>query len=133
MKQKGFTLIELVVVIVILGILAATALPKFVDLSGDAQTAATQGVAGALNSAYAINYGAHKVNSSKGVAVNVADPCTAAIAGAVMTGGLPTGYTVTTGTAKDCSVVGNDGQTGTCTVTGPSQAGVAYTFICSNP
>ena len=39
-KQNGFTLIELVVVIVILGILAATALPKFVDLSGEAEGAA---------------------------------------------------------------------------------------------
>jgi MSHA pilin protein MshA len=56
-QQHGFTLIELVVVIVILGILAATALPKFIDLTGDAQKASVQGVAGGLTSASSINYG----------------------------------------------------------------------------
>ncbi len=55
--QKGFTLIELVMVIVILGVLAAVAVPKFVDLKGDAQTAASSAIAGALGSANSINYG----------------------------------------------------------------------------
>jgi MSHA pilin protein MshA len=50
-KQKGFTLIELVVVIVILGILAATAAPKFIDLTGDARTSVMKGVQGSINSA----------------------------------------------------------------------------------
>ena len=49
--QKGFTLIELVVVIVILGILAATAAPKFIDLTGDAKGAVIKGVQGSVNSA----------------------------------------------------------------------------------
>ncbi|WP_286270008.1 type II secretion system protein [Thalassotalea hakodatensis] len=48
---KGFTLIELVVVIVILGILAATAAPKFIDLTGDAKASVMQGVQGSINSA----------------------------------------------------------------------------------
>lgn len=50
-KQTGFTLIELVVVIVILGILAATAAPKFIDLTGDARGSVVEAVRGSLNSA----------------------------------------------------------------------------------
>jgi MSHA pilin protein MshA len=53
-KEKGFTLIELVMVIVILGILAAFALPRFADLGGDARESTIQGAAGAIKSASAI-------------------------------------------------------------------------------
>ena len=54
--QRGFTLIELVMVIAILGILAAVALPKFQDLSGAAKVAATKGGLGAVRSTLAIKY-----------------------------------------------------------------------------
>lgn len=59
MKKNGFTLIELVMVIIILGILAAVAIPKFFDLQTKAQTAAEQGVVGSVRAGIHNYYADH--------------------------------------------------------------------------
>ena len=51
MKQQGFTLIELIIVVIILGLLAATALPRFIDVTDEAREAAVEGVAGGFAAA----------------------------------------------------------------------------------
>jgi len=65
-QQSGFTLIELIMVIVILGILAAFALPKFADLSGDARLSAMQGALGSVKSASSIAHSYALAKSSTG-------------------------------------------------------------------
>ncbi len=119
-SQGGFTLIELVMVIVLIGVLAAVAIPKFVDLGSEARTAATQGVAGGLSSAAAVNYAARKANPAKGSAVaNCTD------AGPLLQGGLPADYAIT------AAAVAADA-TATCTLTGPGGATATFTVVGIN-
>lgn len=76
---KGFTLIEMVVVIVMLGILIAAALPRFVDLNGEAEREAVKSIAGTLTAAANLNYSARIANAVSWVAISDStDACTAA-------------------------------------------------------
>ena len=118
--QSGFTLIELVIVIVILGILAITLLPSYVDLRNEAQQAAVEGVAGSLGGSSAVNFAARTANVAKGVAVANCTDVSAALQGGASS--LPSGYTVT-------STAISAGAATSCTVTGPTPTSATATFV----
>lgn len=88
-KQQGFTLVELVVVIVVLGILAAIAIPRYATFTRDARLAALNGLAGAVRSSVMMVQGRYMANGTGTSPVTMADGTTVAVSTGGANGGLP--------------------------------------------
>ena len=141
-SQSGFTLIELVVVIVLLGILGVTALGKFQDLSGEAKSAAVDGIASEISASSAINFAKATVSPGSEdfivgdtgqIDADGTNACVdTGLANALASGTFPSNYTVTASTA-DCNTLGIGG-TFNCTITDNTDATATAdaTLVCTN-
>jgi len=145
-KNAGFTLIELVIVIIVLGILAATAVPKFINLQDDAKEAAMKGVESALHSAANIVYSKSAIdgvesNASGSISTSSGDvnviwgypaATSAGIASAVELSGFDSASSGTAGTSYTFWN-GTSSSSDTCvTYNEPATSAAGYTIVSGN-
>ncbi|ERS87443.1 hypothetical protein Q667_15030 [Marinobacter sp. C1S70] len=134
-NQKGFTLIELVMVIVILGILAAFALPRFADLGGDARSSSLQGLAGAMKSAASIAHSAQLASGSTlGTSVTLEGQAVTMVNGypTADTAGIIAAIDVDTTNDYTVSTTDTGGTAGGDTITLEIQANCSVQYTAAN-
>lgn len=93
-NEKGFTLVELVVVIVVLGLLSAFAVPRFINITTAARISSVNGFAGGVRAAVAVVKAQYMINGTGTSPVTMADGTTVAVGTAGTAAGVPTGSAV---------------------------------------
>ena len=109
-RERGLSIAEIVMTLVVVAILASTAIPSFVDKATDSNRDAIEGIAGSLGSASAINFTVRSINSSNGIAVASCRDVALALESSLSADYAIVATPIKPGTTEKCTVTHRSGQ-----------------------